>query len=172
MNSNERMQCRKVRRVLRYHIPSKYRFPEKYAHHLLFLFFPIQSEKELLGGHLSTYQGKLAEPGVLDIIDNNRQKFGPYAAMVDRAYENLNSEFVDNQDAHGQIENDETGQSTYSEDTERTEQSSQIHGSHLAPGEFMPRIPNDEKIAASIRTLNKKQCMVFDVLDQWARNYV
>ena len=29
--------------------------------------------------------------------------------MVDRAYENPNSEFLDNQDAHGQIENDETG---------------------------------------------------------------
>ena len=137
-----------------------------------FFFFPFRSEKVLLGGHFPTYQGKLAEPGVLEIIDNNRQKLEPYAAMVDRSYENLNSEFVDNQDAHGQIENDETGQSTYSEDTERTEQSSQIHGSHLAPGEFMPRIPNDEKIAASIRTLNKKQCMVFDVLHQWARNYV
>ena len=67
-----------------------------------FFFFPFRSEEELLGGHLSTYQRKLAEPGVLDIIDNNRQKFEPYAAMVDRAYENLNSEFVDNQDAHGQ----------------------------------------------------------------------
>ena len=29
--------------------------------------------------------------------------------MVDRAYENPNAEFVDNQDAHGQIENNETG---------------------------------------------------------------
>ena len=60
---------------------------------------------------MSIYQGKLAEAGVLDIIDNNRQKFKPYAIMVDRAYENLNSEFVDNKDAHKQIENDETGQS-------------------------------------------------------------
>ena len=131
-----------------------------------YFFFPFRSEKELLRGHLFTYQGKLAEPGVLEIIDNNRQNFEPHAAMVDRAYENLNSEFVDNQDAHGQIENDETGQPTYSEDTEPTEQSSQIHESNLAPGEFMPRIPTDDKIAASIRTLDKKQRMVFDVLHQ------
>ena len=115
---------------------------------------------------LSTYQRKLAEPDVLDIIDNNQQKFEPYAAMVDRAYENLNSEFVDNQDAHGKIENDEAGQPTYSEDTEPTEKNSQVHESNLAPGEFMPRIPTDEKIAASIRTFNKKQRMVFDVLHQ------
>ena len=34
MNPNERMQRRKVRRVLRYHNPNKYRLPEKYADHL------------------------------------------------------------------------------------------------------------------------------------------
>ena len=172
MNSNERMQCRKVRRVLRYHTPNKYSFPEKYAHHLLFLFFPFLSEKEHLGRHLSTFQGKLAESGVFDIIDNNRQKFKPYAVMVDRAYENLNLEFVDNQDAHKQTENDETGQPIYSEDTEPTEQSSQVHELNLAPVDFMPKIPTDDKIAANIRSLNKKQRIVFDVLHQWARNYV
>ena len=41
VNSNEKMQCRKVRRVLRYHARNKYRLPEKYAHHLFFLFFPF-----------------------------------------------------------------------------------------------------------------------------------
>ena len=30
--------------------------------------------------------------------------------MVDRTYGNLDSKFVDNQDAHGQIENDETAE--------------------------------------------------------------
>ena len=77
---------------------------------------------------MSTNQGKLAEPGVMDIINENQQKFEPYAAMVDRAYENLNLEFVDNQDAHGQIENYETVEPIYSEDTEPTEQNSQVHG--------------------------------------------
>ena len=78
---------------------------------------------------MSTYQGKLAEPGVvMDIINENQEKFEPYAAMVDRAYENLNLEFVDNQDAHGQIENYETFEPIYSEDTEPTEQNSQVHG--------------------------------------------
>ena len=40
----------------------------------------------------------------MDVINENQQKLEPYAAMVDKTYENLNSEFVDNQDAHGQIE--------------------------------------------------------------------
>ena len=41
VNSNEKMQCRKVRRVLSYHARNKYRLPEKYAHHLFFLSFPF-----------------------------------------------------------------------------------------------------------------------------------
>ena len=155
MNSNERMQCRKVRRVLRYHAPDKYRFPKKYAHHLLFLFFLFRSEKELLGGHLSTYQRKLAAPGVLDIIDNNRQKFEPYTAMVDKAYENLNSEFVYNQDAHGQTENDETGQTTYSEDREPTEQSSQVHESNMAQENSCQRYQLKTKLLQVLEPLTK-----------------
>ena len=121
---------------------------------------------------MPTYQGKLAEPGVMDIINENQQKFEPYAAIVDRAYENLNSEFVDNQDVHGQIQNDETGEPIYSEDTEPTEQNSQVHESNLALGDFIPKIATDDEIAANIRSLNKKQHMMFDLLHQWARNYV
>ena len=172
MGSNKKTQCQNVRRVLRYHTPNKYRFPEKYVYHLLFLFFPFRSEEQLLGGHLSTCQGKLAEPGVMDIINENQQKFEPYAAIVDRGYENLNSEFVDNKDAHGQIENDKTGEPIYREDTEPTEQNSQVHESNLALEDLIPKIATDDEITANIKNLNKKQHMVLDKLHQWARNYV
>ena len=73
---------------------------------------------------MSTYQENLAEPGATDIINENQQKFEPYAAIVDRTNENLNSEFVGNQDAHGQIENYKTGEAIYSEDTEPIEHNS------------------------------------------------
>ena len=115
---------------------------------------------------MPTYQGKLAEPGVMDIINENQQKFETYAAIVDRAYENLNSEFVDNQDAHGQIENSETGEPIYSEDTEPTEHNFQVHESNLTLADFIPKIATDDEIAENIRSLNKKQRMVFDVLHQ------
>ena len=36
----------------------------------------------------------------------------------------------------------------------------------------MPKITTDDEITANIRNLHKKQRMVFDVLHQWARNYV
>ena len=68
INSNGKTQCCKVRRVFRYYTPNKYSLSKKYAHHLFFLFFPFRSEKELLGEHLSTYQGKLAEPCVMDLL--------------------------------------------------------------------------------------------------------
>ena len=174
MDSNGTMQCRKVHQVFRYHTPNKYRFPKKYTHHLLFLFFFLfRSEKELLGGHFSTYQGKLAEPGVMDIINENQENFEPYSAVVDRAYENLNSEFVDNQDAYGQIENDKTGKPIYNEeDAEPHEQNTQVDESNLALGDFIPKIATDNEIAPDIRNLNKKQRIVFDVLHQWAKDYV
>ena len=121
---------------------------------------------------MSTYLGKLAEPGVMDIINENQQKFEPYAAIVDRGYENLNSEFVDNKDAHGQIENDKTGEPIYREDTETTEQNSQVHESNLALEDLIPKIATDDEITANIKNLNKKQHMVLDKLHQWARNYV
>ena len=70
--------------------------------------------------------------------------------MVDRAYKNLNSEFMDNQDARGPIDNDKTGQPICIEDADPTAQSSQAHESNMAPGDFMPEILNDDKIAANM----------------------
>ena len=74
--------------------------------------------------------------------------------------------------SYGKIENDETGEPIYSEDTEPTEQNSQVHESNLASRDFIPKIATDDEIPANIRSLDKRQRMVFDVLHQSARNYV
>ena len=108
----------------------------------------------------------------MNIINENQQKFEPDTAIVDRAYENLNSEFIYNQDAHGQIEKDETGEPIYGEDTEPTEQNTQVYESNFAVGDFIPKTATDDEIAANIRSLNKNQRMVLDVLHQWTSNYV
>ena len=71
-------------------------------------FYPFRSENKLLGGTSNTYQGKFSEDDVTEIVHNNRCKFEPYAELVDEVYENFNAELVDNQDAYGQIESDET----------------------------------------------------------------
>ena len=129
------------------------------------------SEKDFLGGHLSSYQGKLTEPGDMDVTNENEQQFALYAAMTDRVYENLSSVFVGNQDANGEIENGETGESIYSEDSEPTEQNSQVHESNLVSGYFMPKIVTRDKIAINISSVNKKPRILFDMQYQWARSY-
>ena len=40
MNSKEKSKCRQVKAVLRYYVPNCHKYPEKYAHHLLFMFYP------------------------------------------------------------------------------------------------------------------------------------
>ena len=59
MNSNEKIRCRKVRRVLRYYTPSKHQYPEKYVHHLLLLFYSFRSENYLVEPHTHTKENFL-----------------------------------------------------------------------------------------------------------------
>ena len=59
MISGETMRCRKVGRILRYHEPNEFLFPEKFAHHLMLLFFPFRDEKQFLSGCPPLYQNKL-----------------------------------------------------------------------------------------------------------------
>ena len=171
MNSNEKMQWRKVCWVLRYHTPNKYRFTEKYVHHLIFPFFLFRSEKELLGGHLSTFdQGKLVTPGVMDIINENQQKFEPYAAMCWQGIYKSQLRICWQPRSSRPNWNwwNRWANIKWKYRANWTEfPSSWVK---LALGDFIPKIATDDEIAANIRSLNKKQCMVFDVLQQWARN--
>ena len=69
MNSGEKMQCCKVRRILRYHIPNEVLCPAKFTHHVLLLFYPFRDERELLSGFPPIYQNKLKEQGVKDVVN-------------------------------------------------------------------------------------------------------
>ena len=42
----------------------------------------------------------------------------------------------------------------------------------MASGDFISKIATDDEVAANIRSLNKKQRIVFDVLHQCARSYL
>ena len=79
----------------------------------MFLFYPFRSENELLVGNPPSYQAKLLDPFILEIVNNNIQKFEPFADLVDEAFANYNENLVNNQDAYGQIENDETQQPSF-----------------------------------------------------------
>ena len=63
--------------------------PEKFAQHVLLLFYPFRDEKELLSGFPPLYQNKLQEQGVQDVVNTNKIKFEPYGDLVDKVYLNL-----------------------------------------------------------------------------------
>ena len=44
MSSKEKLKCRKVKLVLRYHVPNRHKNPEKYAHLILFTFYPFRNK--------------------------------------------------------------------------------------------------------------------------------
>ena len=68
MSSKEKLKCRQTEVVLRYHVPNKDMYSEKYAHHLLFMFYPFRNETALKSGEPPTYKNKLCETGVIDIL--------------------------------------------------------------------------------------------------------
>ena len=64
-------------------MPNRNRFPEKYAHHLLFMFYPFRNEQNLKYADSGSYCEKLQEPGILDIVNRNKQVFEPYGELVE-----------------------------------------------------------------------------------------
>ena len=54
MSTKEKLQCRRVKAILRYHTPNRVKHPEKYSHHVLFMFYPFRKESDLLGSMSGT----------------------------------------------------------------------------------------------------------------------
>ena len=121
--SGETKRCQNVRQILRYHRPNKLLSPEKFAHHVMLLFFQFRDEKQLLSGFLPLYQNKLQEQGVQDVVNSSKTKFEPYGDSVDQVFSQFNENSINNQDPHSQIENYETPEVEYpnGNDSEETE---------------------------------------------------
>ena len=79
-----------MRTILHYHEPNQYNYPKKYAHHLLFTFYPFRNEyNSKLDG---SYFAKLKQSSVLDIINLNTQKLNPYSELFNNALLNLQTD--------------------------------------------------------------------------------
>ena len=94
LSSGERLHYFKVELVLQYHVPNKFKDPEGYAHHLLFMFYPFRDESELKVGQPSSYSLKLSEPGVLEIENNNKSLVEPYSDLVNAAFLNYRADIT------------------------------------------------------------------------------
>ena len=108
MSSKEKLNCRKVPAILRFHSLNKDKYFELYACHLLFLFYPFRSEIELKIDEPPSYTNKLAQPSVLEIINEKKTGIELFASIVDDAHIRYNVENLNNLDPFARAENDET----------------------------------------------------------------
>jgi len=106
MSSKQTLKCRKVKKVLRSYTPNKNKYPEKYAHHLLMLYYPFRNEEIDLKQN-SLFLDKLSDPIVLTIVNKNKEIFEPSAELVDAALRTYREDIILNLDSNAQQENEE-----------------------------------------------------------------
>ena len=168
MNSKQKLKCRKVKAVLRYGAQNKHKNPEKYAHHLLFCYYPFRSEDELKMG---SYVEKLHQPGVKDIVNENKQVIEPYDELVDNALENfvLDSS-PSNLDPFGQQENEEVENIILNQPRifEYNQETPELQASLLRTQNLV----SDNELFDKIKTLNQKQRQIFDIAYSWTKCFV
>ena len=94
------MWCWKVRWILQYNLLNKLLFPEKFAHHVLLLFYLFREEKELVF-HQCMKTKK--EVWVQDLVNINKTKFEPYGDLVVEVFLQFNKNLINNQDPKSEI---------------------------------------------------------------------
>ena len=181
MSSKEKLKCRQTEVVLRYHVPNKDMYSEKYAHHLLFLFYPFRNETALKSGEPPTYKNKLCETGVIDVINHNKSFIEPYAELVDIAFARFREDLATNLGPYGQQENDDVDDlvdqlsETEISDNDCEDQldNTLINDPTISTTstEVATVLP-DDVINQIIRSLNLKQRQMFNKVHKWARDYI
>ena len=163
MSSKEKLKCRKDRQVLRYkNAPNKDLYPEEYAHHMLFLFYPFRNEDELLLDH--SYCNKLALVNVIRLVNENKKIFEAYAEHIDAAFSLLNNnqslQHVDN------VRNVSTLEDDYQQPV--LFNCAQTSRNLTSP----PDLLSDVTLREMIRLLNCQQRQVFNIIYSWAKNKI
>ena len=176
MFSGQKLKCRSTEAVLRYHVPNKNKHFEKYAHHVLFMFYPFRDESELKSGEPPSYVNKLNEPGVLEVICSNQQRIEPYADLVDLAFTQFRDDCATNLDPYGQQENDNVNDELLNDretsDNENSESENSINDPTIRRAtDNLPAVLSDDIINEKIRSLNVKQREIFEKVYKWARDY-
>ena len=174
--TKEKLRCRKVQKVLRYYTPNKHKFPEKYAHHILMLFYPFRSEESDLK-EAGSYVTKLNNDTVIASVNRNKAAFEPDGDLVESVLHNYQSEIVHNQDAFGQQENDEVNEMTHQsesngDDDESDNEPREPEELHEAFTYKVHNLQSDSEINSHVRSLNQKQREIFDVVLDWAKKFL
>ena len=172
MTHEESLKCRKVPKVLRYFTPNKHKYPEKYAHHLLMLFFPFRNEERDLRAD-GSYANKLLDPLVLEIVNRNKIIFEPNADIVEDALRTYREDLALNFNAYAQQENEHVITEIPNDDVdiEENEINNEILND-LPPASSMPTTISDDELNRRIGSLNQRQREIFDVVYTWGKNYI
>ena len=174
MSSNENLKRRKIKCVVRYHTPNRFTNSEAYAHHLLMLFFPFRKELDLISRIDSSYVAMFHNENVLAIVNNNKVKFEPWGDMVDSVL--MNNIFSPRTDQFAEQENDNVedefeNQSSCDDESEIGEAADfPSHSQNTTPSRI--HLMPDENINELIRTLNIRQCKIFDMIYTRAKTYI
>ena len=189
LKTNEVMKCRKSKAVIRYHTPNKTKEPEQYFHHLLVLYYPWRNEDSLLGSN-QTYASKFYEPEVQSVVTKNRALFEPDADAVSQALEalrsnegihmaqsfdslndqqndQLQSDMQDNSESDGESFNEQVLSHLASKSTSDHTSTVPTISSHIQPEEI-----SDDLLRESVRVLNNKQRIAYDIVVSWCRNKI
>ena len=177
MNSCEKLKCCQVKAVLRYFVPNRHKFPEKYAHHLLFMFYPFRNEEHLKSSNSGTFTEKLQEPGVLSVVNINKQMFEPFGDLVDTALLNRRTDLAHHQDSYAQQENDEIEEELLNSVNDLPSEDPAgdavvLDDSYTSIPSSTPIVLSDDELNTNIRSLNQKQREYFDIIYYWAKKFV
>ena len=177
MSSKERMCCRNVKKVLRYHTPNPAVNAEAYAHHLLILFYPFRKESDLLCEDNLTYISKLNNEEVTVTVNRNKMIFEPWGELVESSLRQFSfrprtDQFADQENYF--VENEVTQNNENENDLENTVVDFEIETQPARASIPTPAIyiMTDNEINSSIRSLNDKQREVFNSVNCWARKTV
>ena len=105
MSCKEKMKCRNIRKVIRYHTPNVVTNVEAYSHHLVMLYFPFRKETDLISETTNTYFAKLNEHDVVAVVNQNKEIFESWGDLVESSLRNY--VFPARTDDYAQQENDD-----------------------------------------------------------------
>ena len=120
----------------------------------------------------------MSEPGVIEVISNNKGLVEPYSDSVNAAFLIYRSNISPSWDPFSQKENDDA-ENELSEINEQKEISGQEIDnrnnqtySEVVLSQLQAAILSDSEINSKIRSLNPKQRQIFDFMFNWGKLHV
>ena len=155
--SREVMIRRNQKLVLRYYKPNRQLYPEKFAYHVLLLFYPFINESDLFSKD-GVYSSKLLEPLVSATVNQTRQIFEPNSELTDSFLLEISKQDQEEYRYDDMQEHD----NQEIESSEHESSPGSIGQSHREPD------ISYEELSRLILSLNFQQRKIFNEAQDWA----